>query len=214
VEPWPVDEAALAEAQAALAALDPPPWRWFDGAIVGGCALSFVHRGAGAGAAGDPGFAAAVAIDGPRRHQAQIEMPAPAPFRRGLLALREGPLLEEAVRALPFLPDVLLVDATGRDHPRGCGLALHLGARLGVPTVGVTRRPLLAAGSPSLLLDGAEVARWVTTRPSARPLVAHAAWRTDVETAVAVVLATATHARTPEPIRLARQLARTARAGQ
>ena len=43
-------------------------------------------------------------------------------------------------------PEVLIVDSTGRDHPRRCGLALQLGARLGLPTVGVTHRPLTATG--------------------------------------------------------------------
>jgi hypothetical protein len=50
------------------------------------------------------------------------------------------------VRALPIVPKVLLVNATGRDHPRRAGLALHLGAVLGLPTVGVTTRPLVAKG--------------------------------------------------------------------
>jgi hypothetical protein len=38
-----------------------------------------------------------------------------APDQPGLLALREGPLLEATVRTLGQPPDVLLVDATGRD---------------------------------------------------------------------------------------------------
>jgi len=46
-----------------------------------------------------------------------------AGYRAGLLALREGPLLEAAVRSLNQVPDILLVNATGRDHPRGAGLA-------------------------------------------------------------------------------------------
>jgi len=53
-----------------------------------------------------------------------------------MLALREGLLLEQAMRALPIAPEVLVVNATGRDHPRRAGLALHLGAVLGLPTVG------------------------------------------------------------------------------
>lgn len=52
----------------------------------------------------------------------------------------------DRLRALPHMPDVLLVNATGRDHPRGAGLALHVGAAVDVPTVGVTHRPLLAVG--------------------------------------------------------------------
>src|SRR5439155_270280 len=69
-----------------------------------------------------------------------------APSAPGLLALREGSMLAAAVEALEARPDVLLVDATGRDHPRRAGLALHLGAVLDVPTIGVTHRPLRATG--------------------------------------------------------------------
>jgi deoxyribonuclease V len=45
-----------------------------------------------------------------------------------------------------------------------------------------------------------------------RPVAAHPAWRTDIDTAVAVVLRTAGSHRTPEPLRRARRLARLARA--
>jgi deoxyribonuclease V len=117
---------------------------------------------------------------------------------------------------------VLLVNATGRDHPRRAGLALQLGAVLGLPTVGVTDRPLLAEGewpaedagaTAPLELDGERVGAWLRTRPRARPVAVHAAWQTDVDTAVAVVLAaTRRPARTPEPLRRARTAARVARA--
>ncbi len=145
-----------------------------------------------------------------------------APYRPALLALRQGPLLAAAVHALPARPEVLLVNATGRDHPRRAGLALHLGAVLDLPTVGVTDRPLLAEGgwpddaagaAAPLLLDGERVGCWLRTRPGVRPVAVHAAWRTGVEVAVAVVLAaTRRPARTPEPLRRARTAARLARA--
>jgi deoxyribonuclease V len=140
----------------------------------------------------------------------------------GLLALREGPPLEAAVRALPKAPDVLLVNATGRDHPLRAGLALQLGAVLELPTVGVTHRPLLAqgewppaeAGAHSPLLIGSEeVGRWLRTRRLARPLAVHPGWRTTMDTACEIVLATVGRARAPEPLREARRVARSARAG-
>jgi deoxyribonuclease V len=62
-----------------------------------------------------------------------------------------------------------------------------------------------------VVLDGEEVAAWVCTRDGVRPLVAHAAWRTDAATAAGVAVRTAVRARTPEPLRRARELARTAR---
>jgi deoxyribonuclease V len=52
----------------------------------------------------------------------------------------------------------------------------------------------------------------VRTRARAKPLVAHAAWRTNPDTAVTVVLGASGLARTPEPIRRARRLAPLSRA--
>lgn len=118
---------------------------------------------------------------------------------------------------------MLLVNATGRDHPRQAGLALHLGAVLDVPTVGVTMRPLVAEGAlpaaevravSPLLLGGEVVGYWIRTRRDAHPIAVHAAWRTDAATALALVLALAGRARTPEPIRQARRAAREARASR
>ena len=87
-------------------------------------------------------------------------------------------------------------NATGRDHQYPAGLAVHPGAVLDLPTVGVTDRPLLARGdlppdvawaTAPLWLDGELVEAWLRTRPGARPVAVHAAWRTDVERAIAVV---------------------------
>jgi deoxyribonuclease V len=146
-----------------------------------------------------------------------------APYEPGLLALRELDLLAAAVRGLPTPPDALLVDATGRDHPRRAGLALQLGAVLALPTAGVTHRPLVAEGewppddrgaTSPLLLEGDLVGYWLRTRRGTRPLAVHAAWRTDADTAVELVLRSLGPARTPEPIRVARRLARDARSGR
>jgi deoxyribonuclease V len=85
----------------------------------------------------------------------------------------------------------------------------------------VTTRPLVAQGAwpadqhaatAPLLLDNEVVGRWVRTRAGARPVAVHAAWQTDAQDAVRVVLAGTRRARTPEPLRRARTLARTRRA--
>ncbi len=180
--------------------------------------MCFQRGKTGAGAAGDPGWAGAALTNG---RTAVVAGPAGAPYEPGLLALREGPLLEAAVHALPEPPEVLIVNATGRDHPRRAGLALHLGAVLGLPTIGVTHRPLVASGewpgdargdrSP-LTLEGEMVGVWLRTRPGTRPLAIHRGWRIDVDEAVELVLASTDRRRTPEPLRPARQAARSARA--
>ena len=170
----------------------------------------------GRGRPDDVGWAAAVHGEG----VAVTSTVSPEGYEAGMLALREGPLLEGAVRGLQELPDVLLVDATGRDHPRRAGVALQLGAVLGVPTVGLTNRPLLAsAGDPAdergaaspLTIGDERVGYLLRTRAGSRPICVHAAWRTMPETAVEIVLSVTGKMRTPEPMRAARSAARAAR---
>src|SRR5215216_6397898 len=219
---WPAIDHELIRLQHDLGELAPAPWQPPMGRLrIGACFICF-ERVQGAGSAGDRGFAGAAVTAG-RRLLAGVTAAGAAggPYLPALLALREGPLLEQAVRALPITPEVLIVNATGRDHPRRAGLALHLGAVLGLPTVGVTTRPLVAQGAwpadqhaatAPLLLDGEVVGRWVRTRAGVRPVAVHAAWQTDAQDAVRVVLAGTRRARTPEPLRRARTLARTRRA--
>lgn len=229
---WPTDPAALAEVQARVAASDPPPaWEPSGRDTVGAAACCFApdpDRGGRSHSgdrqeAGDHGWAGACRV--PKAGHGDVEVAvvagrAATSYVPGRLASREGPLLEAALRRLSRLPDVVLVHAAGRDHPLRAGLALHLGAALGVPTVGITDRPLVAEGAPPsdaagarapLFVDGELVAWWVRTRPSAHPVVAHAGWRTTPDVAAALVAATVRGARTPEPLRMARRAARDAR---
>jgi deoxyribonuclease V len=218
---WPRAGDELARVQNEVAAAEPAPWHAGEGSDVAACIVVFPRGKTGSGDAGDSALAAAAVLRGRRVvGDAVVTGEAGAPYAPGLLALREGPVLEAAVRALPTDPDVLLADATGRDHPRRAGLALHLGAVLDLPTVGVTHRPLLAEGDwPSdvvgarspLVLEGEVVGVWLRTRPGTRPLAVHPAWRTDLDTAIEVVLGASRGHRTPEPLRRARRLARTAR---
>ena len=159
-------------------------------------------------------------LRGRMQEQRAVTSTARAPYLPGLLALRLGPLMVEAVRSLRDVPDVLLLDATARDHPRRAGLALHLGAELDIPTIGVTHRPLIASGewpdddpgAASPLRIGEEsVGCWLRTQPGVRPLAVHPGWRIDLPTAVDVIMSMTSQRRTPEPLRRARQLARRTR---
>jgi deoxyribonuclease V len=183
---------------------------------VGACYACFAQAEPGRGRPDDVGWAAAALGE----ETCVTSAVSPEGYEAGMLALREGPLLEGAVRGLAELPDVLLVDATGRDHPRRAGLAFQLGAVIGVPTVGLTDRPLLASGddpedsrgaASPLLIDGDRVGYLLRTKQGTRPICVHAAWRTMPETALEVVLSATAGMRTPEPLRTARSAARAAR---
>ncbi len=219
---WPTEPAELASLQHLLARETPAPWTPPPDCLVAGCWVCFPRGLTGPGAAGDPAWGAAVVMEGRRVvGRCVLEGRASAPYVPGMLALRLGPLVEELVRRLAPRPDVLLLDATGRDHPRRAGFALHLGATLDLPTVGVTHRPLLATGDwPSdepgatspLTIGGQQVAAWIRSRQGTRPLVVHPGWRVGVDAAVEVVRASLAGHRTPEPLRIARQAALRARA--
>ncbi|MEW6059068.1 MAG: endonuclease V [Actinomycetota bacterium] len=222
---WPRIPAELERVQSELAeraleiALWQPP---VERCLVGGAFAAFSTTRSMVGTGVERVWAAAVSWEsGVRRSSAVVAEAVDADYAPGYLALREGSLLERAVRSLDVRPDVLIVNASGRDHPRRAGLALHLGAVLGVASVGVTDRPLAADGaqpgpepgaSAPLFLEGELVGYWLRTRCGVRPVCAHAAWRTDPGTAREVVMAAVRDARTPEPLRLARFLARSSRA--
>ncbi|XP_047971258.1 endonuclease V isoform X2 [Salvia hispanica] len=64
------------------------------------------------------------------------------PYVPGFLAFREAPvllgLLEKLKNTVPQLyPQVLMVDGNGLLHPRGFGLACHLGVLADLPTIGI-----------------------------------------------------------------------------
>jgi deoxyribonuclease V len=222
VRRWPTTAAELIREQPELARAEPAPWAPAREDAVGGCFVCWTRGKSGPGAAGDRGWAAAsVWRSGGVTASAVLAGEAAAPYEPGLLALREGPLLEAAVRSLAEQPDVLLVNATGRDHPRRAGLALHLGAVLELPTVGITHRLLVGEGAwpadergatSPFSVDGERAGYWLRTRRGTRPLAVHAGWRIDPDGAVGLVVASLGAERTPPPLREARRLARSERA--
>lgn len=222
---WPADADALIALQHELGRRPAEPWTRPPGAAlrVGGCWVCFPRGLTGPGSARDRAWAAAVVLrEVQLMDQSLLLGEASAPYVPGLLASRIGGVLEAAVRGLTVLSDVLLVDATGSDHPRRAGLAIHLGAVLDLPTVGITHRPLTGEGPWPADRRGATtrvqigddvVACWVRTRRGTRPVVVHPGWRVGLDDAIELVLELTPRRRTPEPLRVARNLARRARAG-
>lgn len=234
---WPAEAGDLKAVQRdlALAADTAPPWepphtdaastpdrRSLAHFTVAAVFAAFPRGEGGPGRPGQPVVVAAVLWrEGRVACQSVVRGASGGPYVAGLLALRCGALLEATVVSLHQRPDMVLVDATGRDHPRRAGLALHLGARLDLPSVGVTNRVLVAEyeepggerGSSSPLRTGDELVGYaVRTRAGARPVLAHAGWRTTPAVARDVALGLSGRWRTPEPLRAARTLARRARA--
>ena len=79
------------------------------------------------------------------------------PYVPGLLFLREGPPMLEALRGLSSGWELLLVDAHGLLHPRRAGLAVFLGLLLGKPSLGVAKSLMVGEEEGGVVKVGGEV---------------------------------------------------------
>jgi deoxyribonuclease V len=145
------------------------------------------------------------------------------PYRPGFLGFREAPALVRAYRELHAKPDVLLVDGHGISHPRGLGIASHIGVLLDVPTIGVAKSILV--GHPEseealepgfgvpLVWRGWQIGLALQTKRRSKPLYISVGHRVSLETAVRIVLQCLAGYRLPEPTRQAHLAANTCRRG-
>jgi deoxyribonuclease V len=137
------------------------------------------------------------------------------PYLPGLLAFREGPPVLAAWRALVHRPDLVFFDGHGIAHPRGFGLASHLGLWLDLPAVGVAKARLFGVGpdpgpargdAVPLRAEGAEgriLGASLRTRQGSRPVFVSPGHRIDLEHSLEFVLGCCRGHRLPEPLRLA-----------
>lgn len=134
------------------------------------------------------------------------------PYVPGLLSFREAPAVIAAVEKLPVQPDLLMCDGQGRAHPRGLGLACHVGLWIDVPTIGIAKSRLCgAARTPGpirgartqLRLSGNVVGAVVRTRTDVKPVYVSVGHRVCLADAVRWALRCTRGLRLPEPVRQA-----------
>ncbi|NUW37207.1 endonuclease V [Nonomuraea sp. SMC257] len=139
------------------------------------------------------------------------------PYVPGLFAFRELPALVEALERLKTTPELLVCDGYGVAHPRGFGLACHLGVLTGLPAMGVGKTPFVGEHAPPeagrgswtpITLGGETVGRAVRTREGVKPVYVSPGHRVSLETATEQVLRLSPRYRLPEPVRHADHLAR------
>jgi len=152
--------------------------------------------------------------------EAVAVMETPFPYVPGFLSFREVPVLKEAFEQLSQKPEIVLVDGQGLLHPRGLGLASHLGLELGLPTVGVAKKPLignfeLPEDSPgawtAVYLNGEMKGVVLRTRKGTKPVFVSPGHLIDLEGALKVVKHCLKGYRLPEPLRQAHLLSQRAK---
>jgi len=139
------------------------------------------------------------------------------PYIPSLLSFREGPILIKTFQRLKLKPDVMIYDGQGIAHPRGMGLASHMGLWFDLPSIGCAKTPLLnefISPGPSrgsfewIRREGKKVGTVLRTRENVRPLFVSPGHRIDLPTSIQLVLESCKGFRFPEPLRKAHQLSR------
>jgi deoxyribonuclease V len=139
-------------------------------------------------------------------------LPAAFPYIPGLLSFREGPVLVKALEEIQTVPDLLVFDGQGIAHPRGLGIASHLGVLFGCPSIGIAKSLLVgeyetpppARGEYSVLVyRGKPVGTVVRTRTGVKPVFVSPGHLVGITEATRLALALSRKFRLPEPTRAA-----------
>ena len=137
------------------------------------------------------------------------------PYIPGLLSFRESPILLKAFAKIKSEPDVIILDAQGIAHPRGIGLASHIGLLLDKSSIGCAKTRLIGeynevggeAGCHSqLTVKGEIVGAVLRTRKNVKPVFVSPGHKIDLNTSIDLVLKSCRGYRLPEPVRQAHNL--------
>ncbi len=145
--------------------------------------------------------------------------PLQMPYISGLLSFRESPVVLEAFAQVQTVPDIIFVDGQGQAHPRGFGIACHLGVLLDLPAIGVAKSRLYGEFDATAFADTlpADVPLWdkahrqvigsvVRTKPRTNPLFVSPGHKVSVDSATRLVADCLRGYRLPEPTRIAHNL--------
>ncbi|MDI6800819.1 MAG: deoxyribonuclease V [Thermodesulfovibrionales bacterium] len=137
------------------------------------------------------------------------------PYVPGFLTFREGPAIIEAIKRLKITPDVIIFDGQGIAHPKGLGIASHIGVLLDTPTIGCAKSRLIGTfkepgkrkGEWSRLMhDGKTIGAVLRTRDNVRPVFVSPGHKMDLKTSVDMIIHCTGKYRIPLPQRCADML--------
>jgi deoxyribonuclease V len=146
-----------------------------------------------------------------------FEEPLRMAYVPGLLSFRELPCVLGALARLRQQPDLIMADGQGIAHPRGLGIAAHLGIWTGIPTIGCAKSILVGNHEPvgenvgdwqPLIYQQQTVGAALRTRAHVKPMIISAGHKISLQSSISSVLACGRGYRLPEPTRLADKLSK------
>jgi len=142
------------------------------------------------------------------------------PYIPGLLSFREIPALLEVLRKIEVEPDLIFCDGQGIAHPRGLGIASHLGVLLHKPTIGCAKSRLVGEFDPVgqdrgdyvyLRYQNRVIGAVVRTRSRVKPIFISPGYGVMLQDCIRFVIETCPTYRIPEPTRQAHLLVNSVR---
>ena len=142
------------------------------------------------------------------------------PYIPGLLSFREIPALLDVLREIEVEPDLIFCDGQGIAHPRGLGIASHLGVLLHKPTIGCAKSRLVGEFDPVgqdrgdyvyLRYQNRIIGAVVRTRSRVKPIFISPGYGVMLQDCIRFVLETCPTYRIPEPTRQAHLLVNSVR---
>lgn len=148
-----------------------------------------------------------------RRSTRELEFP----YIPGLLSFREVPVILDAFALIQNTPDMIIVDGQGIAHPRGLGIAAHIGILLDAAAIGCAKSHLYGSyaepgarrgeSSPVYDKSGKQIGTVLRTRTGIKPVFISPGNKVSIQSSSAIVMACTPKFRLPEPIRYAHRFA-------
>ena len=144
-----------------------------------------------------------------------VEREVSFPYIPGLLSFREIPALLDVLSKITLEPDIIFCDGQGVAHPRGLGIASHLGVILKRPSIGCAKSRLVGDHDPVgemkgdysyLRYGGKVIGAVMRTRQGVKPLFISPGYGVMLDDCTELVLKTCPRYKIPEPIRQAHVL--------
>lgn len=143
------------------------------------------------------------------------EQPVSFPYIPGYLSFREAPALMSLITSYIKPVDVLIFDGHGLAHPRGLGIASHIGVLTGRSTIGCAKKKLVGeyelpgndkGNSSELVYKENVIGRVLRTKTNVKPVFISAGHMITLDQACEIILNCSGGYRIPEPTRLAHHL--------
>lgn len=138
------------------------------------------------------------------------------PYQPGLFFFREGEAIIRVLEKLEQEPDMLMIHGHGIAHPRGIGMASHIGLVFDKMAIGCSRKVLIGShrevdakkGSyQPILFNNREIGYAYRSKDKVKPIYISPGHRCDLETTRNIIVRCLRGYRLPEPLRVAHLLA-------